>query len=278
MASRELYLAGKSVNKLLKLDDELFTQYLNIKCLNLNTIYFENIDLTDIKMNILGSFIHIESITLKWCLLNEHFFSQTNSFFPKIKILHLIRSSILNESDLECICIKMPNLTSLAINQCESSINSESIEIICRYLLNLKELDLINTSINDQAILKICTSEHLCLNLVRLNLSMSSLISNTALMSISESLVNLKCLYLTSCFGISKIEYFVNLKHLNYLNINNTSIDKQKIKDYLLPLLPNCESMYIYYNVFSCCKFNFNSIFFFNFKLNMVMKKCLIEN
>ena len=261
-ASQELYLAGKSVNKLLKLDDAFFTQYLNIKCLNLKTIYFENIDLTDTKINILRSFIQIESITFKWCLLNENFFSQTNNFFPKIKILHLIRSSILNEKDLECICIKMPNLTSLAINQCESSINSESIEIICRYLLNLKELDLINTSINDQAILKICTSEHLCLNLIRLNLSMSSLISNTALMSISESLINLKCLYLTSCFGISKIEYFVNLKHLNYLNINNTSIDKQKIKDYLLPLLPNCESKY-YLHLFIVRNF---ILIFFNFK------------
>jgi len=148
---------------------------------------------------------------------------------------------MLSNEDIQNICVAMPNLKSFVINQAESSIRDDSIYTICQSLVHLEELDLINTSITDQAVIFICNCQHMSFKLKRLNLSMSSQISNSCLPLITDCLTCLESLYLTSCFGISNLEYFVNLKHLTYLNINNTSIDKQRIKDYLLPLLPNCE-------------------------------------
>ena len=73
---------------------------------------------------------------------------------------------------------------------------------------------------------------------------MSSKISNDCLNIIADNLRGLNTLYLTSCFGISNIKFLLNFKNLNYLNINNTSIDKHQIKENLLPHLPKCEIEY----------------------------------
>ena len=187
---------------------------------------------------------NLESICLKWCLIAEDWFNTAGYLLINVKSLQLIRPGgvhLLTNNDIHNICEAMPHLKSFVLNQAESSIKDDSIETICQSLIHLEELDLINTSITDQALLLICNCEHMSFKLKRLNLSMSSQISNNCLPAITDSLPFLESLYLTSCFGISKLEYFVNLKHLTYLNINNTSIDKQRIKDYLLPLLPNCE-------------------------------------
>lgn len=249
LSTKELLISGcltetnrcKTVNKLISLDLDFF-KCLTTTCSSLSLLSLEYLDLTNISFEIFEPLTNLETFSLKWCLISDNWF-KTVSCFYKMKNLYLNRSLgvKLTKFDLDHICRTMPNLICLVINQAESSIGDDSVEIICERLLKLEQLDLINTIITDQAIENICSSDSFCSNLIKLNLSMSSLISNACLSIISDSLHNLKSLHLTSCFGISRLEYFVNLKHLNYLNINNTSIDKQRIKDYLLPQLPNCE-------------------------------------
>lgn len=204
-------------------------------------LYLEYLDLAQISLNAFCLLNKLEVFSLKWCLINENWFKTSTRF--SIKKLYLTRSIgvKLTHLDITDICDAMPYLKSFTLNQAESSIGDDSVEILCKRLKYLEELDLVNTMITDQAIWAICNTDNLCSKLSRLNLTMSSLISNSCLSVISKSLYNLKSLYLTSCFGISSLEFFVNFKNLIYLNINNTSIDKQRIKDYLLPLLPNCE-------------------------------------
>ncbi len=161
-----------------------------------------------------------------------------------MKNLYLIRTGLLTINDIQNVCYCMPDLITLVINQAVSSLGDDSIEIICNNLLHLKQLDLINTVISDNAVTLICNTPHLCSNLTRLNLTMSSKISNNCLNLIADNLRRLTTLYLTSCFGISNISFLQNMKTLNYLNINNTSIDKNRIKEFLLPNLPECEVEY----------------------------------
>lgn len=239
------------------LDLEFITYNLKNYCPNLTLISFEYLDLSKINFNDFLQFNNLETFSLRWCKISPNWFDRikeneisfngksiNSNRICKIKNLYLIRTGLLTKADIENICEYMPELITLTINQAVSSLGDDSIEIICKKLINLKQLDLINTVISDNAVFEICNSSHLCSNLTRLNLTMSSKLSNNCLNLIAENLHGLNTLYLTSCFGISNISFLKNLKNLNYLNINNTSIDKSRIKEYLLPNLPKCEVEY----------------------------------
>ena len=196
-------------------------------------------------------FPNLKSLTLKWCNLGNQWFhsnefdSKQDSKLKSLKSLNLFRNNC--EIDLNAtrnICYWAPNLTKFTLNQSNSSVRDDSVEVIVNKLHNLEELDLINTAITDQAIFAICESNSLSHSLTRLNLSMSSSISNNSLTVIAQKLINLKSLYLTSCFGISNLNSLLVMQNLIYLNINNTSIDKTRIKEVLLPTLSKCEVDY----------------------------------
>ena len=225
-----------------RLDSNFFTKCLSLNCPNLSLISFEYLDLSNINMEHFNWLKKAETISLKWCQLNADWFRSGR--FHSMKNLYLIRTGLLNINDIESICESMPNLITLTINQAQSSLGDDSIQVICKHLIKLQELDMVNTIISDTGILNICNSTHLCANLKRLNLTMSSMLSNNCLVLIAENLHGLNTLYLTSCFGISNVKFLQNLKTLNYLNLNNTSIDKDCIRDLLLPTLPKCEIEY----------------------------------
>lgn len=225
---------------------------LAIKCPNLTKISFEYLDLSRFNFELFLSFKKLKEITFKWCNISENWFDvkdnkDNNRILTKhdsITSLHLSRTGSLNKNDIENICVLMPNLKNFSISQSQSTISDDSIEIIVKHLKNLQELDLINTLISDNAIFTICQSVELCKSLKRLNLCMSCSLSNNCLTAIADNLINLKTLYLTSCFGISNANLFTNLNKLVYLNLNNTSIDKNEIKKTLLPMLPTTEIEY----------------------------------
>ena len=231
--------------KLFYLDSVFMNDILAYKCPNLRIISLEYLDLSDLKFEMFLQFINLESLSIKWCSLNENWFELTNcDSVSNIKSFYLIKTGILLKNDIESICKLMPKLTTLSLNQAQSSIQNDSIDIITNNLEHLEHLDLINTLIGDAAIASICSSSRLRKRLIHLNISMSSNITNDSLLAICENLSNLKSLYLTSCFGISNLNYFLNLNNLKYLNINNTSLDKTKIRELLLPMLPKCEIEY----------------------------------
>jgi len=237
-------LMGKQQHLITRLDSNFFTKCLSLHCPNLSLISFEYLDLSKINMEHFNWLKKAETISLKWCQLNADWFKTEYGRFYSMKNFYLIRTGLLNINDIESICESMPNLITLTINQAQSSLGDDSIQVICKHLIKLEELDMVNTIISDNGILNICNSTHLCANLKRLNLTMSSKLSNNCLVLIAENLHRLNTLYLTSCFGISNIKFLQNLKNLNYLNLNNTSIDKDCIRDLLLPTLPKCEIEY----------------------------------
>lgn len=240
--------------RLNKLDSEFFSDFLNVNCPNLSLLSLEYLDLSEANLEECLQLKNLQTFSLKWCLLVDDWFNlasqkseesiESNNKFNRIQNFYLIRTGLLKKEDIENICQCMPGLVTLTINQAVSSLGDDSIGIICENLKNIKQLDLINTVLSDHAISIICNSTHLCSNLNRLNLTMSSKLSNACLNLIAENLHNLNTLYLTSCFGISNINFLQNLKNLIYLNINNTSIDKGRIKEFLLPNLPKCEVEY----------------------------------
>lgn len=234
--------AVKKKTVIKELDADFVKNSLLIQCPNLNLISLEYLDLTEIEFGKISQLEYLKTFSLRWCDIPSNWFETQH--LSEIRNLYLIRTGLLNIKDIEDICLNMPQLITLSINQAVSTLGDDSIEIICKNLINLKELDLVNTVLSDNAVGTICNSTHLCSNLNRLNLTMSSKISNDCLNLMADNLRGLNTLYLTSCFGISNINFLLNLKNLNYLNINNTSIDKHKIKENLLPHLPKCEIEY----------------------------------
>ena len=229
-------------HKLSHLDVEFFGDYLMSKTENLNSIHLEYLDLSQVKFDHFLNLPNLSSLSLVWCHIKSNWFGKdSDEDCSNLKTLCLIRTGHLVENDVENICKRAPKLSTLVVNQAESSLNDTSIRTICGSLSALENLDLINTSISDNAIFSICESPSLSSNLKRLNLSMSSKISNNSIAYIAERLLSLHTLYLTSCFGISSVSSLKNFTNLRYLNINNTSIAKEHIKETLLPMLPDCE-------------------------------------
>ena len=193
-----------------------------------------------------SSFKALKSFSLKLCRISNEFFTgngECSKVAPQMRSLYLIRTGLLYRQDIDALCTCMPMLTTLVIMQASSTIDDGCVEVIASRLNNLEQLDLTNTYLSDHAIYKICESPSLCERLTRLNLSMSSSISNQCLPAIANHLRNLRTLYLTSCFGISNPFLLQSLNQLVYLNINNTSTQNDRIKD-LLTLIPKCEVDY----------------------------------
>jgi hypothetical protein len=233
--------------KIFYLDEYFMNEVLVFKCPNLKTISLEYLDLSHLNIGMFLSLKSLTSLYIKWCNINENWFQNSITGIKKennLKDFYLIKTGTLSHLDIIEICNIMPNLTSLSISQANSTIKNDSVDVIVEKLLNLEKLELVNTLIDDDAILKICNSAQLKRSLTHLNISMSSSITNSCLKAIGDNLTNIKSLYLTSCFGISDFNLLLNLVKLEYLNVNNTSIIKEHIRNVLVPMLPNCEIEY----------------------------------
>ncbi|CAF0781705.1 unnamed protein product [Brachionus calyciflorus] len=228
-------------SKLHELDSCFIKNILSIKCFQLQTIILEYLDLNSLNFKDFSYLQNLKILSVKWCNLNEHFFNVENDKKSNMEQLYLIKSGKFTLKDIQNICHKMPYLNTLSINQAQSSIRDDSVEFLVEHLKNLERLELTNTLISDFGIKSICESPYFAKNLKYLNISMSSCLTNNCLLFLSENLSCLKSLYLTSCFGISNVNLLQNFVNLNYLNLNNTSIEREKIRQSLLPVLPKCE-------------------------------------
>ena len=229
------------------LDQHFLSQLLAIKCSNLSTISLEYLDLSELNIGMFLNLRHLNSLYIKWCNIHASWFQCIDCPFQNetnIKKFYLIKTGTLSYLDMIQICNIMPNLTCLSISQANSTLKNDSIDLIIEKLTNLQKLELVNTLLDDEAIFKICNSTNLKRSLTHLNVSMSSSLTNSCLSAIGQNLISLKSLYLTSCFGISNFNLLFNLKNLEYLNVNNTSIDKENIRNVLVGMLPKCEIEY----------------------------------
>jgi len=223
-------------NQLVYLNVVFLSNILTTKCYNLQSISLANLDLSQISFSLLLPLKNLRELSLKCCSISSTWFDSDTSLVQK---LYLIRTGQLDANEVADICRAMPGLRVLSISQCASTIGDEDLELIVHNLVCLEELDLTNTRISDASVYGISRSIN-CQRLIRLNLSMSGNLSNLCLTSISNGLFNLRTLFLTSCFGISNIQ-LLNLSHLEYLNINNTSVEKnEKLSEFALRF-PKCE-------------------------------------
>lgn len=227
--------------ELVELDLHFFRNILPNKCSKMEKIILEYLDLSTLTLEDFSLLKELKILSFKWCNLSPKFFNIDDKSKCKIEELFLIKSGSLILDDIKVICSKMPSLQTLSINQAQSSIKDDSIEYLCDHLINLERLELSNTLISDGGIQSICESPHLAKKLKFLNISMSSCLTNDCLKFLSDHLFCLKSLYLTSCFGISNVKLLQNFVNLRYLNLNNTSIDRDKIRESLLPILSKCE-------------------------------------
>ena len=238
---------AKSQEKIRHIDPTFMTQVLAVKCANLQTISLEYLDLSELNIGMFLGLAKLNSLYIKWCHLTDHWFNidSATSLPSSLKNFSLIKSGTrLSIEDMGHICRLMPDLTSLAISQATSTLTNECVDLLVEKLDLLEKLELVNTLIDDAAILRICATPRLQRNLTHLNISMSSSITNNCLPAIGDNLTRLKSLYLTSCFGVSNFNLLLNLTNLTYMNVNNTSIDKDQIRNVLVPMLPKCEIEY----------------------------------
>lgn len=234
--------------KIFYLDEHFMNEILALHCPNINAISLEYLDLSDLNIVMFLSLKKLKSLNIKWCNINsENWFecSSANEMNHEsnLKDFYLIKTGTQTHENVIQISNLMPNLKILSISQANSTLKNNSVDVIVKKLVKLEKLELINTLLDDDAILKICNSTELKRSLTHLNVSMSSSITNNCLLAIGD-LVYIKSLYLTSCFGISNFNLLLNLVKLDYLNVNNTSIDKEHIRNVLVPMLPNCEIEY----------------------------------
>lgn len=231
----------KANTRLVGLDTHFFQTVLPDKCSKIQKIVLEYFDLSSLSLQEFSKLKELEILSFKWCNFNKDFFNISDKSESRVKQLFLIKSGSITLDDVKTICLKMPSLHTLCINQAQSSIKDDSIHYLVNHLINLERLELTNTLISDIGIQSICESPHLTKKLKFLNISMSSCLTNSCLNLLSEHLSCLKSLYLTSCFGISNVKLLQNFVNLSYLNLNNTSIEREKIRESLLPVLPKCE-------------------------------------
>ena len=232
------------------LDRELIGESLATYSPCMVSISLDHLDLSTMSFGLLlDSFVHLAELRLNWCHLGDVWFApqqfkQHQVPHATMRLLRLARTSgrSLDVEDVRAIATRVPNLHTLSLSQSQSSIDDACVALIVGAFERLRELDLVNTQISDEAIIRhVCESTRMCAQLTRLNVCMSSQLSNRSLEAICRHLRQLKCLYLTSCFGISNVDLVCLLTRLSYLNINNTSIDRAIIKNVLVPQLPNCE-------------------------------------
>jgi hypothetical protein len=211
------------------------------KSANLEHVSLEYLNLTDLTLCSLVSLKNLKEISLKWCFLDQQFF--TNNQFEmnqNIVSLSLIRTHcLLNDKSIEAICRSMPHLKCLCINQIKSSIDDNTVKILVCNANSLEKLELINTLISDLSIEYLCCK--FSLKLKHLNLSLNSYLTNTSVLLIGNCMHELQTLYLTSCFCLTNIDSLNNLSKLKYLNLNNTSICKSYIKEFILNSKNDCE-------------------------------------
>ena len=253
-ALNEIQLSGNfDEMKKYELKDELkqlyyldadFLSILIAKCKNLETISFEYFNLNELNITMF-LFKHLKRMTFKWCsfdlLINANL-SMTS--MKTVHTLNLIRVlTPIKKNDVELISRLMPNLINLSINEAKSSFNDDCIKQMLN-LFKLERLELINTQISDAAIIELSNSVYLKMNLKHLNLSMSSKLTNVCLELIGTNFCELNSLVLTSCFGFTNICPLENLIKLKYLNVNNTSIDKK----FILNFIQNVSACEVEYN------------------------------
>lgn len=168
--------------------------------------------------------------------INNNTFNKTFDFYPGLKSL-----VINNNTEIKKIPSSLKNLEYLTINnssinfidelqniECIQLCNCHNINIHNKNLINLQSLSLIeckniNINVNGLINLKkliINTYDDINNDLYKITTLEELSISNSNILQIPKSLINLKSLKLNNCYNIVEIPYYLFLKDISYQKCN----------------------------------------------------------
>jgi len=211
-----------------------FFSFLSASFSNLALLHLEDFNLTFISLSTFPP--SLKKLGLVSCIFPHEFFDKlkTDNIFPKLEYLDVSMNAGLTDHHMERISY-IKSLKTLIMKQ---NRNHEVTDIGAKHLSKLKNinsLDITNTGITDQGVDYMVTGLP---KLRRLNLSMLKL-SNLTITALGNYSRDLEKLILNQVFGVSDIMPLVNLPHISYININNTSVERETVMSFRLQN-PNC--------------------------------------
>jgi len=211
-----------------------FFSFLSASFSNLALLHLEDFNLSFISLSTFPP--SLKKLGLVSCIFPHEFLDKlkTDNIFPKLEYLDVSMNAGLTDHHMEQISY-IKSLKTLIMKQ---NRNHEVTDIGAKHLSKLKNinsLDITNTGITDQGVDYMVTGLP---KLRRLNLSMLKL-SNLTITALGNYSRDLEKLILNQVFGVSDIMPLVNLPHISYININNTSVERETVMSFRLQN-PNC--------------------------------------
>jgi len=173
----------------------------------------------------------LKRLELLNCMFQQDFFDvlKTEKTFPKLEYLDVSMNAGLTDDHLERLSF-IKTLKTLIMKQ---NRNHEITDLGAKHLSRLKHiesLDIANTGITDQGVDYLVAALP---KLRKLNISMLKL-TNLAITALGNYSKNLEMLILNQVFGVSDIMPLATLPFLMYINVNNTSVERETVVDFRL--------------------------------------------
>jgi len=226
-ALRTLLIEGENLQPS-SISDSFFS-FLSNSFSNLTLLHLESFNLAFVSLNTFPP--SLRRLGLKACLFPQEFFDKlkTENIFPKLEHLDVSMNAGLTDHHMERISY-IKSLKTLIMKQ---NRNHDVTDLGARHLARLKNidsLDVTNTGITDQGVDYMVTGLP---KLRRLNLSMLKL-SNLTITALGNYSRDLEILVLNQVFGVSDIMPLVGLPHISYINVNNTSVERETVMTFRL--------------------------------------------
>jgi len=163
------------------------------------------------------------------CMFEKDFFDvlKTENVFPKLEYLDISMNVGLTDDHLERISYIKPLKTLIMKQNRNHDITDLGAQYISR-LKNIDSLDVANTGITDQGVETMVAALP---KLRKLNISMLKL-TNLAITALGNYSTKLEMLILNQVFGVSNIMPLASLPYIMYINVNNTSVERETVADF----------------------------------------------
>lgn len=204
-----------------------FLTYLSDNFSNLTFLHLQAFNLAFVSLKAFPS--SLKRLELLNCMFQNDFFDvlKTETVFPKLEYLDISMNVGLTDDHLERIS-HVKTLKTLIMKQ---NRNHDVTDLGAKYLCqlpNLESLDVANTGITDQGVETMVAAFP---KLRKLNISMLKL-TNLAISALGNYSKKLEMLILNQVFGVSNIMPLASLPFLTYINVNNTSVERETVMDF----------------------------------------------
>jgi len=211
-----------------------FTTFLSASYSNLTHLHLSVFNFAYVQLSSFPS--SLKKLVLNKCMFPENFFDKLReeTIFPKLEHLDISMNVGLSDHHLECIS-HLKTLKALIMKQ---NRNHDVTNLGAKHLAklkNIRSLDVANTGITDEGMDVVVSALPY---LKTLNISMLKL-SNLTITAIANYSKCLEILMLNQVFGVTDIMPLVDLPYISYINVNNTSVERDTVTDFR-KIMPKC--------------------------------------